>query len=121
MKKILLSVSILAFSFASAQQKNLFDIQKHIQGKIKENKLRSLAPKQSFLYPQSNHSQSYTLPNGNKVYTLAQDNMPCVKPDMSQFNMPNVADGHFKIFVQKRNTPGKIPNPISPFEIIPSK
>ena len=28
----------------------------------------------------------YTLSNGNKVYSLPQDNMPCVVPDMSQYN-----------------------------------
>jgi hypothetical protein len=28
------------------------------------------------------------LQNGNKVSILPQDNMPCVIPDLSQFNMP---------------------------------
>jgi hypothetical protein len=31
------------------------------------------------------------LSNGNKVYLLPQDNMPCIVPDMKQFNMPVVA------------------------------
>jgi hypothetical protein len=31
---------------------------------------------------------TYNLPNGNKVIILPQDNMPCVVPDMKQFNMP---------------------------------
>jgi hypothetical protein len=31
---------------------------------------------------------TYNLPNGNKVITLSQDNMPCVVPDMKRFNMP---------------------------------
>jgi len=30
----------------------------------------------------------YTKPNGTRVYALPQDNMPCLVPDMSQFNMP---------------------------------
>ena len=30
----------------------------------------------------------YTQPNGTKVYALPQDNMICLVPDMSQFNMP---------------------------------
>ena len=30
----------------------------------------------------------YTQPNGTRVYTLLQDQMPCLVPDMSQFNMP---------------------------------
>ncbi len=29
------------------------------------------------------------LPNGSGLYGLPQDNMACIKPDMSQFNMPN--------------------------------
>jgi hypothetical protein len=28
------------------------------------------------------------LPNGNKLSVLPQDNMPCIVPDLSQFNMP---------------------------------
>lgn len=31
----------------------------------------------------------FTYPNGNKVYALPQDNMACLVPDLSQFNMPN--------------------------------
>jgi hypothetical protein len=30
----------------------------------------------------------HTQPNGTRVYALPQDNMPCLVPDMSQFNMP---------------------------------
>jgi hypothetical protein len=30
----------------------------------------------------------YTKPNGTRVYALPQDNMSCLVPDMSQFNMP---------------------------------
>jgi len=33
------------------------------------------------------------LPNGNKLFLLPQDNMPCVVPDQSLFNMP-VAKGN---------------------------
>jgi len=33
------------------------------------------------------------LPNGNKLILLPQDNMPCVVPDLSPFNMP-VAKGN---------------------------
>lgn len=31
---------------------------------------------------------SFVHSNGNKFYTLPQDNMLCIVPDMSQFNMP---------------------------------
>ena len=34
-----------------------------------------------------------THPNGNKIYILPQDNMPCMVPDLSQFNMPNAGRG----------------------------
>ena len=30
----------------------------------------------------------YTQPNGTRVYALPHDHMPCLVPDMSQFNMP---------------------------------
>lgn len=32
---------------------------------------------------------SFTYPNGNKLYLLKQDNMPCIVPDQSRYNMPN--------------------------------
>ncbi len=33
---------------------------------------------------------SHTLPNGNKVYRLPLDNMPCIVPAPQNFNMPIV-------------------------------
>jgi hypothetical protein len=48
----------------------------------------------------------YTLPNGNKVYSLPQDNMPCVVPDMSQYNSMALV----KPDMQQYN----IPNPAYP-------
>jgi len=44
----------------------------------------------SALFPES---LSGLLPNGNKIVLLLQDNMPCVVPDLSAFNMP-VAKGN---------------------------
>ena len=35
----------------------------------------------------------YTQPNDTRVYALPQDNMPCLVPDMSQFNMPVLGKG----------------------------
>ena len=35
----------------------------------------------------------YTQPNGTRVYALAQDHIPCLIPDMSQFNMPVMGKG----------------------------
>ena len=34
-----------------------------------------------------------TLPNKSKIYFLPQDNMPCIVPDLSKFNMPNAGIG----------------------------
>lgn len=48
-----------------------------------------------------------TLPNGNKVYALPQDNMPCVVPPMHN-TMPN-AGNNSRIRVYP--APGAIPNP----------
>jgi hypothetical protein len=55
------------------------------------------------------------LPNGNRVYSLPQDNMPCIVPQMDQFLMPNAGD-------KVSETPGygAIPNP-APKIIIPTE
>jgi len=55
----------------------------------------------------------YTQPNGTKVYALLQDHMPCLVPDMSQFNMP-VMGKEIRITSMP---PGSLP----PSEIIPKK
>jgi len=55
----------------------------------------------------------YTQPNGTRVYALPQDQIPCLVPDMSQFNMP-VMGKEIKITSMP---PGSLP----PNEIIPKK
>ena len=55
----------------------------------------------------------YTKPNGTIVYALPQDNMLCLVPDMSQFNMPVLGKG-IKIT-------GMPPGSLPPNEIIPKK
>jgi hypothetical protein len=77
MKNILFIICILSFSVASAQIKS-----KPFIKAIPPN-AKFLQQPQSFL---SGVTLSHTLPNGNKVYLLPQDNMPCVVPDMSQFD-----------------------------------
>ena len=54
-----------------------------------------------------------TFSNGNKVYALPQDNMACVVPDLSQFNMPVVGT---KIKITGMPPGNKIPTPIIPQE-----
>ena len=55
----------------------------------------------------------YSQPNGTRVYALPQDNMPCLVPDMSQFNMPVLSKG-IKIT-------GMPPGSVPPNSIIPEK
>ena len=55
----------------------------------------------------------YTQPNGTKVYALLQDHMPCLVPDMSQFNMP--------VMGKEIRITGMPPGSLPPSEIIPKK
>ena len=55
----------------------------------------------------------YTQPNGTRVYALPQDQMPCLVPDMSQFNMP--------VMGKEIKTTGMPPGSLPPNEIIPKK
>ena len=55
----------------------------------------------------------HTLPNGTNFYALPQDNMICLVPDMSQFNMPVMGKG-IKIT-------GMPPGSIPPNNIFPKK
>jgi hypothetical protein len=101
MKKILLVLGIGAFTTASAQQKDLFDIGQHLKKKRVEGK--KMAEKKSLvlpflknfptgdLYLSARAAESYTLPNGDKVVISPIDHMPCVQPDMRQFRvMPSI-------------------------------
>jgi hypothetical protein len=134
MKKLLVIAGLAAFSFASAQQKDFFDIQKYLQKKQAEEKLQKMKdrfipsnPKKPIIHlsqdlPQAKLSQ--TLPNGNKVYVLPLDNMPCIVSDKDQYadNMLQ-APKKFELFdkLQRniRQQPGAIPNPAYPWKIIP--
>ena len=132
MKKVFLLFGIAAFTTASAQQNDLFDIQKHLQkksvdyNKLIENKKIDLAFSKPFIYnpPQVNNNpvDSYTLPNGDKVVISTLDNMPCVQPDMQQFQrMPNLGyEGQFN-FSPQRVFPGQIPNGSKPYSMITSR
>ena len=91
MKKIFLIAGILSFTAAVAQDNGSPKI-KVVPSKPKKN--ISSKPPVYFVKPQtqllSNAELLNTLPNGNQVYALPQDNMPCVVPDVSQYNMPVV-------------------------------
>jgi hypothetical protein len=125
MKQIFFLAGIVAFSFAYGQQQ--FIIPKDQLGK-KFNYLNLQKPKTDsfpflshFLnqYPQATLMQ--VLPNRNKLYSLPLDHMPCIVPDMSQFNKNDLASSNFNFnfLIQERNLPGKIPNAITPYRIIP--
>lgn len=122
MKKILLLLAVFLVIKASGQQP-YYDFKK-----FKENKGRSvLIPmtkpaSKDYLQRimekivQGNKMNSvakliFTQPNGAKVYSLPQDNMMCLVPDMSQFNMPNPANG--------KKTTGMPPGTAPPFKILP--
>jgi len=91
MKKLFLIMGIAGFTFAAAQDNGVPRI-KVIPPKPKNN--ISTTPKTYLVTPPAqllaDAKLLNTLPNGNKVYALPQDNMPCVVPGMSQFNMPTV-------------------------------
>lgn len=129
MKKIavLIAAFTLFTSAVSAQQDDFFDIQKYMEKKNKENKqqqkLTLIKPSFKNLFINSPSSQFYnktllhTLLNGNKVYLLGQDNMPCVVPDMKKFRqMPNICnpDDYLTEIAFKANIPGSIPNAYPP-------
>jgi len=48
------------------------------------------------------------------VVRLPQDGMPCIRPDMKQFNMPNAGAA----IVIKRSGPGAIPNPSTSLRVV---
>jgi len=124
MKKISLIIFILTFSFASAQQNEFFDIQKHLEKKQKEAKksqfrIKPFSEKLMASYTASSLQPRLIdeLPNGNKVYALPQDHMPCIKPDMNQFNMLNAFKENNQFPLVYKNRAGKIPNPAIPLSL----
>jgi hypothetical protein len=115
MKKMFLTICVATFSYASAQE-NESTILKVLPPVSKTGPFLFHNGTDTFSFPDT-HMLSpiqqllpqaklhHILPNGNKVYSLPQDNMPCVVPDMSQFNMPDVRSGM---------SPYTIPNPAYP-------
>ena len=105
MKKILFVIAIACFSSASAQSTDTF----WVKPILPPNKNLSLnnSPKAYMVTPQQlidNSKLLHALTNGNKVYALPLDNMPCIVPDMLQYNMPGL----------KTDIPFTIPNPAYP-------
>lgn len=125
MKKAFLFFGIAAFTSASAQQNDLFDIQQHLlkksadNNKLVEKKNIDLPVIYNPLHINNNPIDSYTLSNGDKVVISRLDNMPCVQPDMQQFQrMPNIAYQEKFNFSTQQLLPGQIPNGSKPFSLI---
>lgn len=130
MKKIFLLLGITFSVSTFAQQKDLFDIDRYIQKKLteklktagKEKPVPFLPQKYIPAYPISNNTQmNYTFSNGDRVVILPFDNMPCVVPNMSQFQaMPNPGRNilAYNFNVLPKRLPGVIPNGALPFKII---
>lgn len=115
MKKVFLLIGVAGFYSASGQQNNLFDEQKHLQKKGKQDMpLLKLSP--AFKPLSVSPSLSYTLQNGDKMLFLPVDNMPCIIPDMSQFKtMPNAVVTLLNFSLENvNNKPGDIPNAAPP-------
>ena len=122
MKKIITVFSFTGIAFtASAQLNDFLDIQKQLLKKQKENKLLYKKPVIKLrVQNKLNYSQevsplnqgrlSHTLPNGDKVYLLSQDNMPCIVPDMSKLNSFFNIYKNFNQILLPNHFPGKIPN-----------
>lgn len=130
MKRILIPLLVFCTAISYAQipetypgskkliEKNNWRYDLNIQNK-KDSVIKHLLKKRngqsnanlSYTFPNPTAKLSHTLSNGNKVYLLPQDNMPCIVPNMSQFNMPN-AGRNIKV---NGMPPGSSP----PYKIIP--
>ena len=130
MKKVFLLFGVAAFGAASAQQKGVFDVNKHIQDFLKKKHGIQKDSTPSLIdnfYTNRNTESlaklSYTLPNGDKVYILPMDNMPCVVPGFPQNNMPNISNPniyyHSPLF--RNEIPGTTPNAVKPYRLISIK
>jgi hypothetical protein len=103
MKCYLLAVGLITISAISAQEppKDLdLKVQVPTQSLQDQPKTYSITPRIQLI---DLAKLSHTLPNGNKVYSLPQDNMPCVVP-LGSGNMPVVSPG----------INGPMPNPAVP-------
>jgi hypothetical protein len=108
--------AMTAFAVAVAQEKPYLKILERFktsrnQTFVQPKSDRLLTAPQVELIPKPKLLQ--VLSNGNKVYALSQDRMPCVIPEMYGYNMPNKA---VIVVPYRYNGPGAIPNPAKPFQ-----
>lgn len=95
MKKTLLLMGIAGFYTATAQQKDVFDINqyllKHKPGINLQNKIQLRPGKTLKISSNNKPEDSYILPNGDKVVSLPQDRMPCVVPSLKEYTRANIS------------------------------
>lgn len=117
MKIFFLTLTVFGFLVASSQTSyyNFKKFQEEKNSLLKQMKKALVnhipVPKKSYNYFNPQAVLLFTQPNGNKVYSLPKDNMICIVPDLSNFNMPNIA----KNKIVSGMPPGRIP----PYKIIP--
>ncbi|MEO7984449.1 MAG: hypothetical protein ABI688_10245 [Bacteroidota bacterium] len=120
-------MGLASFSAASAQEKDLFDIQQYLQKKQADTKKNNeqfhlvMPPLNPAVSSPPYTTSTWSLPNGDKVVILGQDNMPCVVPDMSLFHaMPNVNQrgNRYLDLLAPFSVPGQIPNGAFPVRMI---
>jgi hypothetical protein len=110
--KLFFPFIVFAISHQSFSQQPKIGIDTvHWFGKFPKDSLHWLALNPVPAFPQA--KLSHVLPNGNKIYKLPVDNMPCLVPDESMY--------HYNMPVVKGKISGTIPNASPPVQIIPKK
>lgn len=122
MKKVFLLLGIAGFTTASAQQKDVFDINAYLKKKTADKS--KLAPPSKQNFKKNNFFEidankklpknSYLIGNGDRIYSSPGYHMPIVVTDMRQFNrMPNAITGITLEIVSLT----KMPNAAPPFSL----
>lgn len=119
MKKVFLFFGIAALTGAAAQNKDLLDINKHLEknGNL-TNRKGTLTQNLSNIFKVETNKpvQVFILSNGDKVISSPKYNMPVVKPgnsfvyNMSTRFIPSYKDSLSKI-------PGRIPNGYNEYKL----
>jgi hypothetical protein len=116
MKKVFLVFGIAAFSSAAAQQNDVFNIEDYLRKKNADDKAQGPGIKNPFsdpgLFKNQMAEQLLSMANNNPYIVPQDGSMPCIKPDMRQFNtMPNPGLGVLRSFPKV----GEIPNGAFPY------
>lgn len=122
MKKILFVFGILSFGIVNGQQPLPADIEKLLKEKGKHHfflkdgsQYKILLPDSAAINKPKPSALSHILPNGDKVYLLSQDNMPCIVPGTTQPLIPNLS---LQVLPYYQNKDWRMPNVVVPHSII---